>query len=614
MICSITNGLFHNYVELTLLPLILGAINGFLLLWVQRRGIRKSAPFHQPAHLFDSLFLSWESYIQGPLTLLVSIILFVASFIMIPDILTQNCFRESYTLPLVRIPIDIYIDALSLFFMLVINSVTLAASWNALDFLKKIAAQDTEKSPENLEDKSILQTPEFFHFSINLFHFTMLLVVIVDNLILLWIAIELTTLVSALLVSYRNKLASWDAGTKYLFLTSTGIILALVATIFMANAFNQFKKTAAYDTLMKDPQTEEMMSRTEDASGGVTYAIMDWSVLREVATYGGSSDDIKTFLELSFLFVLVGYGTKAGLAPMHTWVPDGHSEAPPPISALLSGVLLKSALYAILRFYTLANLVGNPHTNSILLLIAGLFSLVIATPFIVKEKIPMKRVLAYHTVEHMAIIVFGIGMGGLGLGIEPLGNRYYDLFTKLAFMGSGVCVFGALFHTLNHALTKALMFLDYGLISSGVLDGQEVRGAFYGMPAASTILVFGGLALVGMPPFSIFLSEFIILWGGLKQFLYEFNTAAFSLDKALIVMAIVIFIVTTTLIFFGLVRHMSKLLQGLPQPARRRESLGELAPMLLLIATVVIFGFGFGLFPSLSNLIWNSTQIVILGR
>lgn len=154
-------------------------------------------------------------------------------------------------------------------------------------------------------------------------------------------------------------------------------------------------------------------------------------------------------MRLAFLFIVVGYGTKAGFAPMHTWLPDGHAEAPAPISALLSGVLLKSALYAILRFYTIANAcIGDRTYTSAILLGAGVVSLVLAAPLILKEQNPFKRVLAYHSLEHMGIITFGVGIGA------PL------------------ALFGALLHTFNHATTKSLMFLAFG----NIMRRYEARG------------------------------------------------------------------------------------------------------------------------------------------
>ena len=276
---------------------------------------------------------------------------------------------------------------------------------------------------------------------------------------------------------------------------------------------------------------------------------------------------------LSFLFVLVGYGTKAGFAPMHTWLPDGHGEAPFPVSALLSGVLLKSALYAILRFYTITNLnQGNAIFTSNILLFSGLLSLVLATPFILKGN-KFKRVLAYHSLEHMGIIAFGIGIGG------------------------PVALFGALLHALNHALTKALMFLTFGNVHreyasqarTSDLDEKQIIGVLTSMPLSGTVLLFGGLGLVGSPPFNIFLSEFIILWEGFKRIIHP-SDAAGQLPVGVYILAVALFLITVTLIFGGLVGHMARLLLDRPPFAGLQDHIVQLMPLLLLLVIIVIFG------------------------
>ncbi|MBK8050831.1 MAG: hypothetical protein IPK16_29240 [Anaerolineales bacterium] len=239
-------------------------------------------------------------------------------------------------------PIYLLTDSLSIYFLFLVNVIALFASWNQV-----VANQLTPR-------------PLFFNILVNLFHFTMLLVPVVDNLVFLWIAVEATTLVSTLLVSILDKRNSWEAAWKYLLVTSTGIIFGLFGTMFLANAAQ---------TLVP-----------ELGAGGDLNRLLDWSYLIGPDASGAPRAlQLPTDLvELSFLFVLVGYGTKAGFAPMHTWLPDGHGEAPAPISALLSGVLLKSALYAILRFSTLTNAaLGSSQFTSSLLLGTGLVSLLL---------------------------------------------------------------------------------------------------------------------------------------------------------------------------------------------------------------------------------------------
>jgi hydrogenase-4 component F len=301
---------------------------------------------------------------------------------------------------------------------------------------------------------------------------------------------------------------------------------------------------------------------------------------------------------LSFLFVLVGYGTKAGFAPMHTWLPDVHGEAPSPVSALLSGVLLKSALYAILRFYTISNLNrGSATFTSAALLCTGLLSLVLAIPFILKPN-KFKRILAYHSLEHIGIIAFGIGIGG------------------------PIALFGALLHALNHALTKALMFLGFeqvrqryaASLGSADLDERSIRGVLRTMPSSGLILLFGGLGLVGAPPFNLFLSEFIILWAALDKILHP-QSALFP--PGIYIVAISLFLITITMIFGGLVGHLARLLLDRPAPAFdsiREERPTHLLPLVALLIIITLMGFWIPTWPiNFPQLIGQSVCILEQG-
>ena len=402
--------------------------------------------------------LSWFSKMLGYMTWGASLVSLVLSVLLTAQSLVTPGSQTTVSF----LGVDWLIDDLSVYFVLLVNIIAFFASWSSIRYL------------EGYRPISLWQSPILFHTLINLFHFTMLIVPLANNLIVLWIAIEATTLVSAMLVGFQNKKESWEAAWKYLIITSTGIIFALLGTMFLANAA---KSLVGSPEVLSNPNS-----------------VMNWTFLLAHAPELASSSD---FVKLSFLFILVGYGTKAGLAPMHTWLPDGHGEAPAPISALLSGVLLKSALYAILRFYTITNAVLPDATfTSTTLLGSGLLSLIIATPFILKEKNRFKRVLAYHSLEHMGIITFGIGIGG------------------------PIALFGALLHVLNHAITKTLMFLSFGNVMRQYekvgIEQADITGVLRSMPVTGAIMTLGGLALVGTPPFNIFMSEFIILWGALS--------------------------------------------------------------------------------------------------
>jgi len=482
--------------------------------------------------------------------------------------------KAEYPLSFSVLWVRFYIDTLSVYFVLLVNLVAFFASWYTVDFMRHDATHNRE-----------FHSPGAFHFFFNAFHLTMLIVPMVDNLVILWMAIELTTLASTLLVRYRRQRPTLEAAWKYIIITTAGSVFALLGTILLTIAIGNDATCAGIAETLGHAATD--CDGLEDAEHP---DLMGWSFLarREVA---GKLD--AEFVVLSFLFIFVGYGTKAGFAPMHTWLPDGHGEAPSPVSALLSGVLLKSALYAILRFYTITNLsLGSASFTSAILLASGLLSLVLATPFIIKRN-KFKRVLAYHSLEHMGIIAFGLGIGG------PL------------------ALLGALLHALNHALTKALMFLTFGNVrreyarQQGLseVDDKRISGVLQTMTGSGVVLLFGGLGLVGSPPFNIFLSEFIILWAALDRILHA--PAGSPMPGLVYILAVVLFLVTVTLIFGGLVGHLARLLldrvpgasQQKEQPPANgsgqggfgverdfRDRATQLVPLLGLLAIIVLFG------------------------
>ncbi len=426
------------------------------------------------------------------------------------------------------------IDALSLYFILLVNIIALFASYFTMFIMKQ-----EQKAPE--ENRKWPNSLQFFHMQFNLFHWSMLMVPIVDNLLFLWVFIAFTTVVSAPLIGYYQDRRAQEAAWKYIIISSSGIVFALLGTIFLLTVFP------------KD---------------------INWSDIIQELSQHGVPDNLKGIVKLLFLFFLLGYGTKAGLFPMHTWLPDGHGEAPSPVSALLSGVLLKSALYVILRFYVITNLaLAGPRRGdfdpfaSDALLIFGLLSLLMATPFILntKKENRFKRILAYHSLEHMGIITFGFGLG------------------------SALGFFGALFQVLNHALAKALMFLTYGNVQATYAKEQvkdeDIRGLFKLMPVTGLLLVLGGLALVGMPPFSIFFSEFIILWAAIQK-------AYMSTNPFWMILAICLFLISVTLIFAGLVAHLGRIVLG-KSPIRSgkvREQWRQLVPLVGLLILLIIGG------------------------
>jgi hydrogenase-4 component F len=239
---------------------------------------------------------------------------------------------------------------------------------------------------------------------------------------------------------------------------------------------------------------------------------------------------------------------------MHTWLPDAHSEAPTPVSALLSGVLLNCAMYGIMRFHIVTSNVIGSSFSSQLLIIFGILSAGIAAASIYFQK-DMKRMLAYSSVEHMGIISTAIGFGG--------------------FLG----IYGAILHIINHAIVKPLMFLSSGSISQkyDTKSIEQISGVAKTMPITGILFLIGGMAILGIPPFNMFVSEFLIFSSGIQSGQY----LAFSL--------LLLFLV---IIFAGFIRHLIKMIFGSPSPKITRGDMGKLSviPMLILAALAVILG------------------------
>ncbi|HKM90021.1 MAG TPA: hydrogenase 4 subunit F [Candidatus Acidoferrales bacterium] len=346
-------------------------------------------------------------------------------------------------------------------------------------------------------------SPRWFYALCFLFLFTMISVCLSANLGLLWIMMEGTTLASALLVGFYNTEGAVEAGWKYLIVCTVGIAFALFGTIVL------------YLAGVK--------------AGMSPAAALDWLALKNAAPHVGLDPHL---VKLAFVFVLVGYGTKVGFVPMHSWLPDAHAEAPTPISALLSAVLLNCAVYAVIRFDAIVSAAAGPGFPHSLLLLFGVMSLVVAGLLILVQR-NLKRLMAYSSIEHMGIIAIGLGLGG------PLG------------------LFGALLHTFNHSVAKSLLFFGAGNIRHNLstLRMEGIRGISRSLPQTSAALVIGGLAIVGLPPFSLFVSEFAILseaFGGAHYFVA------------------VLFLIILSVVFGGFAHHLLGMLCG--EPDRRPES------------------------------------------
>jgi hydrogenase-4 component F len=356
----------------------------------------------------------------------------------------------------------------------------------------------------------------------HLFGFTMLLAVTANNVGVMWVAVEATTITSAFLVGLHHSKASLEASWKYILIGSVGIALAFLGTVL--GYFNFVQRV-----------------------GPMEYAL-NWTVLSQVA--GRLNGDV---LRLCFVFIVIGYGTKAGLAPMYTWLPDAHSEAPAPISSIMSGSLLAVALYAILRWKMVVDArLGAEYSNRVLLLM-GALSVAVAAVLLIRQS-NYKRMLAYSSVEHMGLMCLGLGLGPLG-------------------------TFAALLHMMSHAAGKSMMFLLSGSILHryGSTRISSVHGLLRAMPWTGALFLLGGLALLGMPPFGIFVSEILLFRAGI----ISGHPWIVGLMAVLVVM-----------IFISVLGHLNRLLYGSPAPG---EMQGEsdspaLFPLALNVAALVLLG------------------------
>jgi hydrogenase-4 component F len=338
---------------------------------------------------------------------------------------------------------NLFLDALSLYHISLVAIVFFLSSLYSLSYF----------SEEIASGQFPVRRARRFGMIWNGFFTVLMAVLCSNNLGLLWVCLEATTLVSALLILTDGKPASIEAMWKYLLLCSVGIAFAFIGTLLLSVAAHNAALTS---------QGAFLWTTLNDRAG-----LLDGRIMLA-----------------AFIFILVGFGTKAGLAPMHTWLPDAHSQAPTPVSAVFSGIMLNCALYCIMRYLPLCEGAlgwnGRPHS---ILLLFGLFSIIVAAIFIPAQK-NIKRLLAYCSVEHIGIIALGVGIGGLG-------------------------TFAALFHTFNHSLSKSLAFFSAGRLARqhGAYDMSLMKGSCAANPLWGTALFVSILALFGAAPFSIFMSE-----------------------------------------------------------------------------------------------------------
>jgi len=340
--------------------------------------------------------------------------------------------------------------------------------------------EDSDSDAEEDVDIIILpgiQTKSLFIGCQLFFLSAMTLVTLSQHLTLMWVAIEATTLTSAPLIFFHSNPRSLEATWKYIIICSVGIALALLGNFFLSIASIQ-------------------------PDGKYIHLVFNNLI--------ASADRINPqWLKAAFILIVVGYGTKMGLAPMHTWLPDAHSESPSPISALLSGALLNCAFLGIFRLYQICHKAGLESFSNDIMLALGITSLAVAAVFILGQS-DYKRLLAYSSVEHMGLLALGLGFGGAG-------------------------VFGSMFHALNHSVTKAALFLLSGilLINYHSKKVSDVKGIFTRSQLLGLLWLLGFLSISGSPPFGLFISEIVILKSGFDQ--GRFIVASVSLALLVIV-------------------------------------------------------------------------------
>ena len=341
----------------------------------------------------------------------------------------------------------IYIDALSSVILFIIGTVGLACSLYMRSYM------DEQVGRGVIASKRL----NLFFFLFHMFLFAMVLATVANSLGVQWVAIEATTLATTFLIAFWRRRESLEAGWKYLILCSVGISLALFGVVLMY-----------YSSLR--------------VLGDVSSAL-NITQLQQVAAQLDPH-----IVKLAFIFLFVGYGTKVGLVPMHSWLPDAYTEAPAPVAAMLAGVLETVAVYAILRCRGIADQAVSPDFTGGLLALFGLISFALAALFILLQH-NYKRLFAYSSIEHMGLAMVGFGVGG------TIGN------------------FGGLFHLVNHAFAKSLAFFAAGNIHRRfkTVEIDQVRGLTTVLPWTAVALLISGLALAALPPFALFASEMQIV-------------------------------------------------------------------------------------------------------
>ena len=396
-------------------------------------------------------------------------------------------------------------DALSAFMVVAIGTIALLASWIGVRTMA-VEVAGGRCTPRRATTYGVL---------VQAFVAAMLLAVLAANVGVLWVAVEATTIITVFLVGHRRTRGALEASWKYLVICSVGIALAFFGTVLV------------YLCALH--------------AGGHSASALDWTSLMARARHLDPS-----VLRLGFALIVLGYGTKVGLVPLHSWLPDAHSQAPAPVSALMSGVLLTVAFYAILRFKAVTDAALGPGFSRTLLVVVALASLAVAASLLLTQR-DYKRMLAYHSIEHMGLIALG------------------------AAAGIPLAIAGVLLHIFGHGLAKSVLFLTSGEImaAEGTSRIDGVHALLARRPTLGGVFGIGLVALLGLPPFSLFSSELLM---ARAEFQAGLGWAA------------VVALVAMVVIFVAVVGHARHMLLGAPSTPE------TLAPPPAWVATPLVMG------------------------
>ena len=450
-----------------------------------------------------SLVIGWRIWVAW---------LGVAADVIVLSLGFSTALRDVHHRAMSGLSGNLRIDSLSAFMVIVIGVVSSLAAWGSVRYLEH-EVRTEQCTPRHASQYNVL---------IQLFVATMLLAVLAANIGILWVAIEATTITTTFLVGHRRTRGALEASWKYIVICSVGIALAFLGTVLVYLA-------AVH-------------------AGGRSLNALEWTWL---SAHAHSLDP--SVMRVAIGLLVLGYATKVGLVPMHSWLPDAHSQAPAPVSALMSGVLLSVAFYALLRFKAIAVLSVGETFPRLLFLALALLSLALASLLLLTQH-DLKRAFAYSSTEHMGLLALGAAAGG------------------------PIAITGVLLHILGHGMAKGVLFLSAGevVIADGTSDIERAKGLLQRRPALGGSIGLGLAALLGFPPFSLFVSELTMMRGEMADHL------AWAVALSLVAMAVA---------FAALATHGRRLLLGTSgQLPSSRTSALAIAPLAIGLALCAFIG------------------------